>query len=161
MKRKRGPRFRKGLPRGGLGRLGWIPSLGSLAVAWFVRPDLATLAGLLAVPVCVWCGLGLRADEAAGEVSDHYLDEDSFDWKEMLSGNFEHPVRRSSNAMIALAVLACAIALCRWHFGWGPLIRSSRNKGQHEAIPLGLLAVWPLSAHRGWTFPGPGGPLGR
>jgi hypothetical protein len=48
MGRKRGLRFENGLPRGGLGRLGWIPSLGSFAAACFVRADLAALAGLLA-----------------------------------------------------------------------------------------------------------------
>jgi hypothetical protein len=109
------------LPRGGLGQLGWAPSLGSFAAAWFLRADLAAFAGLLAVPFCVWCALGLRADDATGEGSDPYVDEESLDWKELLSGNFEHPVRRQSNAMIALSVLGCAIALCRWRFGWGPL----------------------------------------
>src|SRR5262245_24767545 len=121
MGRKRGLRLKQGLPRGGLGRLGWIPSLGSFAAACLVRADLAALVGLLAAPVCVWCALGLRADEAAGEVSDHYVDDESLDWKDLLSGNFEHPVRRHSNAMIALCVLACAVALCGWRFGWGPL----------------------------------------
>ena len=121
MGRKRGLRFKNGIPRGGLGRLGWIPSLGSLAAACFVRADLAFWVGLLALPVCVWCALGLRADDTAGEVSDHYVDDESLDWKELLSGNFEHPVRRHSNVMIAFGVLGCVIALCRWRFGWGPL----------------------------------------
>ena len=120
MGRKRGLRFRKGLPRGGLGQLGWIPALGSLAAAWFVRADMATFTGLLAVPVCIWCALGLRADDTAGEVSDYYVDDESLDWKELLSGNFEHPVRRESNAMITIGVLACVISGCRWVFGWGP-----------------------------------------
>src|SRR5262249_6453058 len=117
MGRKRGPRFKYGLPRGGLGRLGWLPSLGSLAAAWFLRVDLAVGACLLAVPVCVWCALGLRKDDAAGEVSDQYVDEESLDWKELLWGNFEHPVRRSSNVMITLSIVACAIAECRWLWG--------------------------------------------
>ena len=114
-------RLDNGLPRGGLGRLGWIPSLAAFAAAWFVRPDLAAFVGLLAVPVCLWCALGLRADEAAGEVSDHYVDDESLDWKELLSGNFEHPVRRQSNVMMAIGVLGFAIALCRWLYGCGPL----------------------------------------
>src|SRR5262245_56615524 len=111
----------QGLPRGGLGHIGWLPSLGSFAAAWFARADLAVFAGLVAVPSCVWCALGLRSDEAAGEASDHYVDEESLGWKELLSGNFEHPVRRHSSVMVALCVLGCAIALCRWRFGWGPL----------------------------------------
>jgi hypothetical protein len=117
---RRGLRFEHGLPRGGLGRLGWAAALGSFAAAWFVPADWAVGAGLLAVPVCVWCALGLRADDAAGEGSDHYVDEESLDWKELLFGNFEHPVRRQSTGMIALSVFGCVIALCRWHFGWGP-----------------------------------------
>ena len=122
MGRKRGPRFKRGLPRGGLGLLGWLPSLASFAAAWFLRADLAVMAGLLAVPFCVWCALGLRKDDSTGEVADHYVDEESLDWKEVLSGNFEHPVRRQSNAMIAFGVVACVIAGCRWLFGWGPLL---------------------------------------
>jgi hypothetical protein len=121
MRRKRGPRLQHGLPRGGLGRLGWLPSLGSVAAACFLRADLAVVACLLAVPCCVWCALGLRKDDAAGEVSDHYVDERSLNWKELLWGNFEHPVRRRSNAMITFSVLACLIAWCRWLFDWGPL----------------------------------------
>src|SRR5262245_40387009 len=121
MGRRRGPRLMQGLPRGGLGHIGWLPSLGSFAAAWFARPDLAALAALLSAPVCVRCASGLRADEGEGEVSDRYVDEESLDWKGLLSGNFEHPVRRHSTAMVALCLLACAIALCRWRFGWGPL----------------------------------------
>jgi hypothetical protein len=79
------------------------------------------VACLLALPLCVWCALGLRKDDAAGEGSDHYVDEESLDWMGLLSGDFEHPVRRQSNGMIALGALACGIAGCRWLFGWGPL----------------------------------------
>jgi hypothetical protein len=122
-------RFKRGLPRGGLGHVGWLPALGSLAAAFFLRADLASLAGLLAVPLCVWCALGLRKDDEAGEISDHYVDEESVDWKELLLGNFEHPVRRQSNAMITVGLLACAIACCRWLFGWGPLAWPS--PGEH------------------------------
>jgi hypothetical protein len=121
MERKHGPRLKHGLPRGGVGRLGWVAALGSLALACFVRADVASIVGVLAFPVSVWCALGLRADDASGEVSDHYVDEESFDWKEMLSGDFVHPVRRASNWMIGIGMLALAIALCRWHFGWGAL----------------------------------------
>jgi hypothetical protein len=87
-----------------------------------VRADVALWASLLAVPVCVWCALGLRKDDAAGEVSDYYVDEESYSLKEMLSGNFEHPVRRGSNALVFIGVLACVIAWSRWWFGWGPFI---------------------------------------
>jgi hypothetical protein len=120
MRRKRGPRLKRGLPRGGLGRLGWLPALGSVAAALLLRADLAVLACLLAVPVCAWCAAGLRKDDSAGEVEDHYVDEESLDWKELLFGNFEHPLRRRSNGMIVLGVLACVIAGFRWLFGWGP-----------------------------------------
>jgi hypothetical protein len=112
--------LRKGLPRGGLGQVGWIVALGALAVAWIVRADVALLVGLLALLLCVWCALGLRKDDQAGEVSDFYVDDESVSWRELLAGNWEHPVRRRSNGMIFLGVLGCAIAWCRWHFGWGP-----------------------------------------
>jgi hypothetical protein len=76
---------------------------------------------LCAIPPVIWLALGLRRDDDAGETSDHYVDEESFDLRELLSGNFEHPVRRQSTVMIALAVLACVIAWWRWVAGWGPL----------------------------------------
>jgi hypothetical protein len=91
-----------------------------LAAASLLRADLALGACLAAVPVCVWCALGLRKDDAAGEVSDHYVDEESLDVKGLLAGDFEHPVRRGSNALMTLAVLAAVIAWSRWQFGWGP-----------------------------------------
>lgn len=121
MGRRQGVRFRNGLPRGGLGYLGWIPGLGSFAVAWLVRADIAIPACLLVVPVCVWCALGLRKDDSAGELSDHYVDDESINWTELMSGNFEYQVRRQSNGLILLGVASFLIALCRWWFGWGPL----------------------------------------
>jgi hypothetical protein len=121
MGRRRGPRLRKGLPRGGLGWLGWLPALTALGCACLTRADVATVVSFLVVPVCVWCALGLRRDDQMGEISDFCVDEESWDLKELLSGNFEHPVRRGSNGMIFLAVVACGIACCRWLFGWGPV----------------------------------------
>jgi hypothetical protein len=121
MGQRRGWRLHQGLPRGGLGRVGWLPALGSLGAAFLAPADIAAYAGVLVVPLCVWCALGLRKDDQAGEVSDFYVDDESLDWKEALSGNFTHPVRRHSNAMIVVAGLACVIAWCRWAFGWGPL----------------------------------------
>src|SRR5262245_30409105 len=108
--RKRRLRLKHGLPRGGLGQAGWLPSLGSFAAAYFLRADVASFVGLLAIPICVWCAVGLRADEAAGEGSDHYVNDESLDCMELLSRNFEHPVRRHSTVLIALCLLACVIA---------------------------------------------------
>ena len=48
MGRRRGPRLKHGLPRGGLGQLGWLPSLGSCAAALFLPVPFAVLACLLA-----------------------------------------------------------------------------------------------------------------
>src|SRR5262245_12700165 len=67
---RRDPRLKNGLPRGGLGWAGWVAALGSLAAALLLRADVAIGATLLALPVCVWCMLGLRRDAAAGEVVD-------------------------------------------------------------------------------------------
>jgi hypothetical protein len=121
MGRRRGPRLESGLPRGGLGKCGWLPSLGSFAVAWLAPAAPAAVACWLAVPLCVWCALGLRRDGLAGEVLDHYVDDESLDCMELLSGNWEHPVRRQSNGMIFLGVLGGVIATCRYVSGWGPL----------------------------------------
>src|SRR5262245_20309095 len=117
MGRRRGPRLKNYLPRGGLGWIGWIPALGSLAAALLVRVDVALGTTLLAFPVCVWCMLGLRRDAAAGEIEDQYVDDESVNWTELLSGNYEHPVRRGSNGLLLLSLLGCAIALGRWYFG--------------------------------------------
>ncbi|HZY87785.1 MAG TPA: hypothetical protein VFE78_23315 [Gemmataceae bacterium] len=121
MGRRRGPRLQKGLPRGGLGQFGWAPALGTPAAAFFLRPDLVALAGVLAFPLCVWCALGLRQDEWAGEGQDHYVDEDSVEWGELLLGNIVHPERRQSTVMIVFCLLGCLVAVCRWWFGWGPV----------------------------------------
>lgn len=121
MGRRQGLRFKNGLPRGGLGWIGYLPALGSLAAALFLQADIAVGVTVLVLPICVWCMLGLRSDAAEGEVEDHYVDDDSVNWTELLSGNFEHPVRRQSTGLLLLGLLACAIALARWHFGWGPL----------------------------------------
>jgi hypothetical protein len=121
MARRRDWRLHRGLPRGGLGRIGWVPALAATAAGFLAQADLAALTGSLVVPLCVWCALGLRKDDQAGELSDYYVDDESLDWKEALSGNFTNPVRRHSNGMIVLAGLGCAIAWCRWLFGFGPL----------------------------------------
>jgi hypothetical protein len=119
--RRRGPRLKKGLPRGGLGLLGFLPALGSVALSLLARADLAVPGCLPAVALTAWCALGLRKDDAAGEVSDFYEDKRSLVFTELLAGNWEHPMRRRSNWMLGAALLGLAIALCRWWFGWEPL----------------------------------------
>jgi hypothetical protein len=121
MAKKRGPRLKKGLPRGGLGLIGFVPALLSLGLALFVRADVAALVCVLLVGACVWCALGLRKDDASGEVADGYVDEESFSFRELLAGNWEHPLRRRSNGILACGALGLGIALCRLLFGWGPL----------------------------------------
>ncbi|MFO0809711.1 MAG: hypothetical protein U0746_13890 [Gemmataceae bacterium] len=63
--------------------------------------------GVLALLFFVWCALGLRSN-AAGDASDHYVDDDSCDWKELVSGNFVNQVQRESRAIVSLNVLGCA-----------------------------------------------------
>ena len=121
MARRRGIRIKKGLPRGGLGHAGSLVGLASLAVALFVRADVAVTVCVLLLPVCIWCGLGLRKDASAGEISDEWIDDESLDWRELLSGNFESPVRRHSTGIVVLASAALVIAVCRLSFGWGPV----------------------------------------
>jgi hypothetical protein len=122
MGRRRGLRLQRGLPRGGLGRVGWVPCLGALAAAFLVRADVAAVVGALAFPLCVWCALGLRQDDWAGEVHDHYVDEESVELGELLFGNIVYKERRHSNTMLVICLLACLVAWCRWWFGWGPVV---------------------------------------
>jgi hypothetical protein len=120
-KKKRGIRLKKGLPRGGLGLLGYLFAGASLMMAFYVRSEFAVWLCLLMLPVCIWCALGLRKDDDAGEVSDLYVDEESLSFTELLAGNVENPVRRKSNGLIVLCVIGIMIALCRYVFGWEPM----------------------------------------
>ncbi len=122
MGRRRGLRVRKGLPRGGLGRVGWLPCLAALATAFLVRADVAAVVGALALPLCVWCALGLRRDDQAGEVSDYYIDDHAVEWGELLWGNIVYKERRHSNTILVICLLGCLVAWCRWWFGWGPVV---------------------------------------
>lgn len=122
MGRRRGLRVRKGLPRGGLGRVGWLPCLGALATAFLVRADVASLVGVLALPLCVWCALGLRKDDRVGEVSDFYVDDHSVELGELLWGNIVYKERRHSTTMLVICLVGCLVAWCRWWFGWGPVV---------------------------------------
>ncbi len=116
MGKRCGLRFVNGLPRGGLGHLGIVPAVGSVVLSLFVRAELAVLLCLAALPICIWSALGLRRDDAAGEVLDHYEDGHSYSLSGLLFGELEHPVRRRSNGIIALAVLGLGIAACRFLF---------------------------------------------
>ncbi len=120
MRRKRGRRLANGLPRGGLGHVGWVPTMGSLAVAWVLRPEYSAITGLLLIPLCVWFALGLRADDAAGEISDHFEINVPFSGEDTPSAMSDEPIRRWSTLMICISVFSCVGAMFRWWFGWWP-----------------------------------------
>jgi hypothetical protein len=106
-----GKRFRivRGLPHGGLGLFGWVPALAAVALALFAPSAVATLVGLLCLPVCVWCGVGLRRDDATGEASDWYTAR----WHLSLTGEWE-PRRRRSTAMVGLCLFGIIVSAVRW-----------------------------------------------
>lgn len=76
------PLFRNGLPRRGIGYLG-IPVGGFAFVAALrLAPPWPLVAGLVALPLCVWLGLGLRADGEDGGATDRLVWESRkrYDW---------------------------------------------------------------------------------
>jgi hypothetical protein len=108
MRRMRRFRIVHGLPRGGLGRVGWAPSLAAVVAALVAHTGVAAAVGLLCLPLCVWCAAGLRRDDAAGEASDWY----SARWHLSLLGEWE-PTRRRSTAMVGWCLFALLVSAVR------------------------------------------------
>lgn len=97
---KRWPRIRKWLPRGGLGLIGYGISAGAFVCALLIQAWIALLVAGFSLPLCIWCAVGLRRDEAAEEIADQYVARgDSVRLLDMLSGQFES-VRRMSNDIL-------------------------------------------------------------
>jgi hypothetical protein len=114
------PRLERGLPRGGLGYLGFLIGVAALiAAAWLDGPA-AILAAGLAAPLCLWMGLGLRSDSRHGEAIDHVVFEG--DYRRGAGYDRRAGYRRSehrlSNEMILLGVASLAVAVWR-HFRLG------------------------------------------
>ena len=104
-------RFRSGLPRGGIGYIGLGVGAGSICFARYGPNPASILVAALAVPLCLWLGLGLRVDGEDGEVADGVTWESRgrYDWfglKDHLVSEF-----RLSSAVIALGLVGLAVAL--------------------------------------------------
>jgi hypothetical protein len=72
-RKKHGPRFEAGLPRGGLGFAGFLAPCPALLCAVWANTILAFGVAVACLLVSVWCAIGLRRDDAAGEVTDFYM----------------------------------------------------------------------------------------
>jgi hypothetical protein len=112
-RKKRGPRFKAWLPRGGLGFAGFG---GPVAVVLCsVLADARVALGVAAANVllCVWCAVGLRRDDAAGEVADRYTTSGrGLRLMDMLSGQWESERRISTDLILtSLLVLVLAVVL--------------------------------------------------
>ena len=108
-----GPRLRRGLPRGGIGFLGLAVGAVAVALAFLGRPPWPLLGSAIAAPICLWFGLGLRADGDRGEVTE------AVTWETKGKGDWlyekPHAVTefRISSAIFLMAVTALAVAIYR------------------------------------------------
>jgi hypothetical protein len=101
----KGPRIARGLPRGGVG-YGCIPvAIGALLVGCLGRGPVAVVVRCLALPLCIWLGLGLHRDDRFGEAID-ILVMDSDDKGFWGTGSSGELWRLSS-----LSILACAVSI--------------------------------------------------
>ena len=106
-------RFRNGLPRGGIGYLGVDVAAGAVFFASYGPDRASILVAAIALPPCLWLGLGLRADGEEGEVTDQVTWESSkrndvFDLKDHDVSEF-----RLSSAVILAGLVGITIALWR------------------------------------------------
>ncbi len=113
MRKKRGPRFKSGLPRGGLGFAGFLAPLAALLCLVCARTPWAIAVPLASVLICGWCAAGLRRDDAAGEVADRYTTTGrGLRLMDILSGQWESERRISTDLVLtSLVVLAITMIL--------------------------------------------------
>jgi hypothetical protein len=113
MRKKRGPRFKSWLPRGGLGFAGFLAPVAPVLCLVLASPKLAIGVALAGVLVCGWCAAGLRRDDAAGEIADRYITTGrGLRLMNMLSGQWESERRISTDLVFtSLVVLAITVIL--------------------------------------------------
>jgi hypothetical protein len=117
MRKKRGPRFKAWLPRGGLGLAGFLgPIAVALCLVWG-DPRLALGVAAANLFLCAWCAIGLRRDDAAGEVADRYTTRGrGLRLLDILSGQWESERRISTDLIISslgVLVIAAIVAQVR------------------------------------------------
>jgi hypothetical protein len=113
MRKKRGPRFKSWLPRGGLGLAGFLAPLAAVLCLVLASTKVAIGVAVAGVLVCGWCAVGLRRDDAAGEVADRYITTGrGLRLLDILSGQWESERRISTDLIItSLVVLAITVIL--------------------------------------------------
>jgi hypothetical protein len=111
MRKKRGPRFKAWLPRGGLGFAGFLGPTAVLLCSVWADARLAIGVAVANLFLCGWCAVGLRRDDAAGEVADRYITTGrGLRLMDMLSGQWESE-RRISTDLIFTSLLVLVIAV--------------------------------------------------
>jgi hypothetical protein len=113
MRKKRGPRFKSWLPRGGLGFAGFLAPVAVVLCLVLTSTALAIGVAVAGVLVCGWCAAGLRRDDAAGELADRYITTGrGLRLLDILSGQWESERRISTDLILtSLVVLAITVIL--------------------------------------------------
>jgi hypothetical protein len=96
-----GLRFRGGLPRGGIGYLGIPLGFGAIVAAIKTQPPSPMTVAVLSLPICLWLGLGLRADGDAGEATDRVTCETPPRFWFWFEDNWVDEFRISSGVILA------------------------------------------------------------
>jgi hypothetical protein len=107
-----GLRLRRGLPRGGIGYLGIPLGVGAIVAAIKASPPMPVVVAMISLPICLWLGLGLRADGDAGEATDKVTWESPPRYWWLFDDNWVDEFRISS-ALILAGVASLVIALYR------------------------------------------------
>jgi hypothetical protein len=105
------PRLRHGLPRGGVGYLGIPVGIAAVIGAWRFDGSYTLATATIAAPLCLWLGLGLRADGQCGEAADEVVSESPrrYDWLRVEDNVCT--VFRLSTCIILLGLTSLTLAL--------------------------------------------------
>src|SRR5262249_3102862 len=106
-------RLEHGLPRGGIGYLGLLLSPASALAAYHLDGLMPLVFACLVCPICLWLGLGLRADGLSGELADETIIEEPHKFDVLRLRDNVVTIFRCSTAIILIGFAAPIIAALR------------------------------------------------
>jgi hypothetical protein len=107
-------RIQSGLPRGGIGYAGVPLGVAALIVASKFGPTDALSVAALAVPLCLWLGMGLRLDGDDDEMTDQVIIESRQRYDFLGVKENWISIFRLSTGVILLGLASLVVAIWRW-----------------------------------------------